>query len=123
MRSWHWNGERWYERNFSIFKRIRIWFLCVGGWERANHTRWEILWRDGQGKLKIKDPTPVGLFGHLIVFYGWGWNVRTRRGWFVKGTEYTYLSPDGTPSGAEAYYFDAPPEVKVAAQGKGEFNR
>ena len=135
MKSWHWNGEFWYRRDWSLFHRVRNWFVWLGGWEKANGEGWQIVRRDNltaifkYRKFKrllkpgwwLHDPFPVSLFGHKITFQPWGWSMRTGHGWLVysrAGRErpVMYLSSDGTPSGAYSWYLNPPPEVVAACR-------
>lgn len=132
MDTWHFNGEEWYERNWSLFHRIRHWFIWIGGWEKANGEGWHILRRDNfHAAIKYKKykrlfsytwmfhfPAPVTFFGHRFTWMGWdwGWQLRTKRGHLVYSKKghpkpIMYLSPDGTPSSATDFYLNPPHEI------------
>ncbi len=121
MKTWHWNGEFWYLRDWSLAKRLRVWLIWFGGWERANSTGWSFRW-DFNGKLK--SPTPLSLFGHRFTHYGWGWNLRLGGRWLVwcharhGQRAQAYLSDNGTPNRATAWLLNPPQEVVVAAQAR-----
>lgn len=134
MRTIHWNGENWYERDWSIAHRIRHWVIWIGGWEKANGEGWHILRKNPHPLLypgwrgHIQSPTPWSLFGHRFTHYGWGWNLRIGRDYltYVKRQRYCdgrtltthrlYLSPDGTPGQAHVWLLGWPHEVEVAAR-------
>jgi hypothetical protein len=118
MKTYHWNGERWYLRDWSIFHRIRDWFVWVGGWETANGKGWRLFIPCGNRRIMMS-PTPVSLFGHRITFYGWGWNIRTRTGWLVytrRPERSLYHSTDGTPRGATVWYIGTPYDIRAEAE-------
>jgi hypothetical protein len=117
MITYHWNGEYWYKRNWSILKRIRHWIIWIGGWEKVNSTGWEFF--TNYGKKKLKDPTPITLFGHFITIQPFGFYLSFKRGYFVvsrsgikKGQPtQIYLSPNGTPQGAICWFHGTSKEV------------
>ena len=118
MKQWRDNGECQYYDTASLLKRARKWLIWVGGWEhpwsrpaspveQRNHganavicgTYFSTRYPDGTRA----GPTPISLFGHRLTFYGWGWQVRLFRSYFVwsgyrKGQPARiYISRDGTP--------------------------
>jgi hypothetical protein len=118
MKTYHWNGEYWYERNWSLWHHIRTWFIWIGGWEKANGAGWRLRY-EHSGKLK--SPAPVSLFGDFFTWYGWGWNIRVKRGLLVYShsggrARKMYISPNGTPSQAVTWLFGAPNEIKKKAE-------
>jgi hypothetical protein len=112
MKTMRWNGEYWYEDRRSLFKRVRSWFIWVGGWEkphgnRIRDPRWAIRRDDGT----VRGPTPITLFWHRLTVFNQWVSFRTRWGYvnwnFRNGTfynpiqkGYAYISRDGTPSSA-----------------------
>lgn len=106
MKTWHYNGEYWYEKNKTLLARIKEWV-----W-------WQPFKRD----------TPISLFGHRITFQHFGVQIetpwrerfclnreRTREG---KWRWYAYLSVDCTPSGATTWLFNPPGEVAEMAKNE-----
>ena len=110
MRTYHWNGEFWYRRDWSLFHRIRNWFIWIGGWEKANGEGWEIFHKTFQG-WRIWDPTPISLFGHRVTFFGNWWQMRTHLGYLTVSRVHAYISRDGTTSTATIFYWGAPPDI------------
>ena len=104
MKTYHWNGENWYKRDWSILHRIRCWLIWVGGWEKANGAGWAPFIKFINGKRKLRDITPISFFGHRITFFGWGGQIRYRGQYLVWTREDGYweifISPNGTPSRA-----------------------
>src|SRR5690349_11986919 len=70
MRTLHWNGERWYVNEMSLLKRVRRWFIWIGGWELANGRGWRLRTPREQGRQIWMHPTPVSVLGHRATFYG-----------------------------------------------------
>jgi hypothetical protein len=97
MRTLKYNGERWYVDERSLWKRVRQWVIWIGGWEKANGKGWQFL-IDYGNKKSLMSPTPISLFGHRITCYGWGWQIRIRRGcYLVSSKSGVYVSSDGAP--------------------------
>jgi hypothetical protein len=118
MKTYHWNGEYWYECNWSLLHRIRNWIIWIGGWELANGRGWRLFTRSGK-KWILCDPTPISLFGHRFTHFGWGWELRTHSGYLTYsriGGRKLYSSPDGTPSQATIWYFGVPHEIRIEAE-------
>jgi hypothetical protein len=114
MKTYHWNGEFWYVRNWSILHWLRNWIIWIGGWEKPNGTGWDFFY-DVCGKRKLSSPTPIALFGHRLVIFGWGWNMRIGHRWLVWTKDEVYVSPDGTPSQAILWLRGVPQDVVAAA--------
>ena len=117
MKTYHWNGEYWYERRWSILHHIRHWFFWIGGWEKANGEGWQL--RHQRPQRKLKDPFPIALLGGRITFYGWGGQIRGLHRYLVwsrsVGSLKIYLSHNGTPGGATTWIKGVPYEIyKVA---------
>lgn len=112
------NGEYWYKAP-PLLKRIRKWFIWIGGWERPNSTGWrfriktvapktkeQIEYCQGKtfGEIKeyLKDkphktpticwntPTPICLFGHRITIQGFGVYISTKQGYIVWDWKHKY---------------------------------
>ena len=132
MRTWHYNGEQWYRRDWSIFHRVRHWFIWIGGWEKANGEGWKIFrWDNIRSAIQYKKfkrlfspswvmyfPAPISFFGHRFTWMGWdwGWQLTTKFGYLVYSKKghpkpILYLSPDGTPSSATDFYLNPPCEI------------
>lgn len=119
MKTYHWNGEYWYRRNWSLFHHICSWIIWVGGWEKANGNGWKIVYRDRREKLRVASPTPIALLGHRLVLYGRWLDVRIGKRILVLmwgGEKKIYLSPDGTPDRANSWWLGAPYEVIMQAK-------
>lgn len=118
MKTYHWNGEYWYERRWSLFHHIRHWLIWIGGWEKANGEGWHLT--QVFNKRKLRSPTPVALFGGRFTHYGWGWNIRFRKTYFVWSRSgrplHIYLSPDGTPGRATTWIKGVPYEIYMNAR-------
>jgi hypothetical protein len=98
MKTYHWNGEYWYQRTDSLLRRILEWFIWNGG--------------------TLRDHYPLSFFGHRITFYGWGWQVRIRHGCIVYSSRpdrVLYFSPNGTPYRATAWWIGTPLVITQAA--------
>lgn len=119
MKTIGFNGEYWYENNTSLLKRVATWFVWLGGWK---------IWLESRqrGHGKFENMAPISLLGHRATYYGWGFNVRVKGGWFVvvfkrdengkpSGIERAYISRDGTPSEAHVWIHGAPFEIRRAA--------
>ena len=121
MKTWKWNGEKWYCDERSAFKRIRQWAIWIGGWERANGKGWAIRrsrYHTGPLSLvrNIADAmTPVSFLGHRVTWFGWGIQFKPRRyrtkiltisrsGCRKGEPTKIYLSYDGTPFRATTWY-------------------
>lgn len=120
MKTWKWNGERWYCDTRSPFKRSRQWLIWIGGWEKPNGGGWRVrlnAWPGGWRRFLPKSigdsMAPVSLFGHRVTFFGWGLQIKKRgsrilvfsRCGLRKGQPTKiYLSHDGTPSRATTWY-------------------
>ena len=94
------NGEYWYKAP-TLLKRIRKWFIWIGGWEKANCKGWHFRHKEmvpkydyqyeeikgmnvGEMKEYLKDkphkykatfwydPTPISFFGHRITIQTFG---------------------------------------------------
>jgi len=119
VKTYHWNGERWYENDFSLWKRLRRWVVWFGGWETAKGG-WQFRIPGYARKWLWLSPTPVSLFGHRFTAFGWGWQVRVPGGWLVHsredGRRRLYVSRDGTPNRAHCWIIGAPHDVKRAAE-------
>jgi len=117
MSSYRWNGEYWYEDE-GLPRRALKWVAWFGGWQAHSPKRaWSLRRRTLGERLAPGMLTPVSLFGHRITFFGWGWQVRLRGGYLVRGQEGgLYFSPDGTPSSATIWFKGAPAHVLAAAQ-------
>lgn len=123
MITYHWNGEYWYKKDWTLRHHVRHWFVWLGGWEKSNGTGWEFT-RQSTGKRRLSDPFPVHLLGHRIAIHGsWG-HIRLRRGMYLvigrkrDGVRPVYVSPNGTPSQAVSWYSGAPHEIIMASQTK-----
>jgi hypothetical protein len=126
MKTYHWNGDEWYERDWSVWHHFRHWFIWLGGWERANGSGWRLYLNTkkvGGGNRKLwLSPYPVSLFGGRITFFGWGWDLKVKGGWLVYssiGRRKLYISPNGTPSQAVSWLIGAPDSVKKNAAVAG----
>ena len=109
MGRWMDNGERVYYDITPLLKRVRTWFVWIGGWERPHWDgdRFSHQWRLRQSwDGKLASPTPVSLLNHSLTLFGWGWQLtfwrwpylrltwsHYRKGWPV----HVYISRDGTP--------------------------
>ncbi|MDM8310783.1 hypothetical protein QUW36_01805 [Clostridium cadaveris] len=101
------NGEKWYKAP-AWYKRLRRWFIWIGGWEKANCSGWHLRYREKVPKYtsQTKDfakgmnvseleeyykthpykmktrfwytPTPISLFGHRITIQDFGIYLSTR---------------------------------------------
>lgn len=106
------NGENWYRDSRSIWKRVRQWFIWVGGWELANGSGWKLKHDWGWAS-----PTPISIFGHWATFYSWGTQFRWGRSWLVYSKHSgTYVSKDGTPSGAHIWITGTPWAIEKQAE-------
>jgi len=117
MKTYHHNGENWYYDTRSMFKRIRRWFIWIGGWEKANSSGWKLFRTRANGMRSLCNPAPIALLGHRIIHYSWGMDFRLPRRWLsvhwgdsLRGW-YIYLSLDGTPSGATCWLLNPPYDV------------
>ena len=123
MKTYHHNGENWYCNTHSLLKRIRRWFIWIGGWEKANSSGWKLCLTRYDGTEFMRSPTPIALFGHRIVCFNWGidfrfprrwlcihWSGPPSRGWRI------YLSQDATPSRADLWLLSPPYEVRKEAE-------
>lgn len=123
MKTYHWNGENWYSRNWSLLHHIRHWFIWFGGWEKANGEGWKIL-RRHNGKFYIASITPVTIFGSRVTFYSWGFNIRIGYRWLVfskfGGKRKIYLSVDGTPNNANSWWYGTPNNIVNESQNNME---
>lgn len=115
MKIYRWNDEYWYQDKRNWLRRIRQWFIWVGGWEKANGAGWQLI---GTHSQSLKSPAPIAILGHRAVWYSWGWNIRLGRGWLVytrkkyaDGGRQLYISKDGTPGRAFVWYIGAPSDV------------
>jgi hypothetical protein len=120
MKTYHWNGEYWYKRDWSLLKRIRTWLIWIGGWEIANGAGWKLFRKTGN-HWRLCDPTPISLFGHRFTYYGWGWHLRTHLGYLTysragRPKPIMYLSPDGTPGRATIWYLNPPHEIIMSTK-------
>lgn len=118
MKTYRDNGERWYCDDRSLFLRIRQWFVWFGGWERADNKSWEFGFKTnvaGREKFHFMAPFPLSLFGHRIVFYGWGCDIQLPTGhlvWSRYGHSLqVYISKDGTPQGAHHWIYGTPHDI------------
>lgn len=102
MRLVRWNGEKWWVDDRPVWRRILRWVAWFGGWEAHSPKLNGASKRPLRKRLRML--TPVSLFGHRITFYGWGWQVRRRGGWWVKSRNGVYWSPNGTPSEATIWF-------------------
>lgn len=121
MKTMHWNGERWYQRDWSVVKHLRSWVVWVGGMEQPNGEGWRLpRVHNVHGKRWRCHPrnvfdalTPFSFFGRRITCYGWGWSFNPRNGRRIltisrsglrKGyPTKVYLSHDGTPHQATTW--------------------
>lgn len=98
------NGESWYKAP-TLLKRIRKWFIWIGGWEKANCSGWHFRHKEiapkfpeqyeeikgmniGEMKDYLKDkphryvttfwynPLPISLFGHRFTIQPFGVYLR-----------------------------------------------
>lgn len=118
MKTWRDNGERWYCDDRSLWKRLRQWAVWVGGWEKANGKGWDLFLRVPGCRPRLASPTPVRIFGGLATYYGWGFQIRLKQGYFVvswRGEKGAYISDNGTPSRAHHWLWHPPREVLVAS--------
>lgn len=106
------NGENWYKAPVW-YKRLRRWFVWIGGWEKANCIGWHLRHREKVPKYKyqIKDfakgmtmkeveeyfktnpykmktrfwhtPTPISFLGHRITIQSFGIYFSLRSGYLV----------------------------------------
>jgi hypothetical protein len=92
----HYGYKNTMDRFHSPLKRLRKWFVWVGGWEEPELSQWD----RGEPAWKLsRDPMPFSLFGHRVTFYGWGWSAKVGKGWLVwSRSSGLYWSPNGTPS-------------------------
>lgn len=112
MKTKVWNGEYWYIDERPLLMRVRHWVIRIGGWERnpkrKAKSEWRIVRRSGLDKrLRIEDPTPVSLFGHLLTFQWFGVSWRRRKDYVCwnwrqtmgqrPGKGYAYVSRNATP--------------------------
>ena len=115
MKTYHFNGENWYCRNWSLLHHIRYWFIWIGGWEKPNGTGWKFTY----APRKLSSPCPITLLGHRIVIYGLNWfEIRFGKNWLVFhfGNRHIYLSPDATPDNARVWLYGAPYEITSRAK-------
>lgn len=107
MGQWKDNGEKVYYDTTGPLKRLRQWIIRLGGWEHP--------WLGTRGQYgtyfcaRYMDgmragPTPIALFGHRIVFFGWGGQINFWRHpyWYITWAKdarpwRVYVSRDGTP--------------------------
>ena len=121
MKTYHHNGENWYCNTHSLLKRIRLWFVWIGGWEKANSSGWKFSIITVRGKRLWRSPTPVALFGHRVVCYNWGIDFRFPRRWLCvhwgapRGWR-IYLSQNATPDKADLWLLGPPFEVRKEAE-------
>ncbi len=111
--------DRAIRRMKNPLKVLRRWFVWIGGWETAELSQWDRGKKPWElfgscGSLKgpkryIKSPFSVSLFGRRITCFGWGIQVKTRRGYLCASSDYAgglptklYWSPNGTPGHPEA---------------------
>lgn len=90
-------------------KRLRKWFIWLGGWESPELCQWDLGWP--QWRIR-GSPTPVSVLGGWATFYGWGAQVGVAGGllvWSARPSSSAgwrlYWSPDGTPGHARARCF------------------
>jgi len=96
VRTLKYNGERWYWDERSRWKRCRQWLIYIGGWEKANGKGWKFI-IDYGNRRAMMSPMPISCFGHRFTCFGWGWQIRMRRGYLVFARDGLYVSLDGTP--------------------------
>lgn len=97
MKTLEHNGEYWYIDDRSLWKRCRQWLIWIGGWEKANGKGWKFLIDYGHRK-GLMSPSPISLLGHHITFFGWGWQIKIRSGYYLVWSKSgLYISNDGTP--------------------------
>lgn len=117
---YRWSGEYWYADRRSLWKRVRQWFIWVGGWEKANGQGWRLRIPHGKRWLWMS-PTPVSVFGHRATLQN-GWiDLRWFRGTRLvlhwrHGDRHAYISRNGTPYDAHCWLFGAPRRVKELAE-------
>ena len=134
------NGEKWYKAPVW-YKRLRKWFIWIGGWEKPNCTGWhfriketvplpkdkEICIGMNRGQLTefLKDrphktrtvcwldPTPISFFGHRITIQSFGIHLSVRSGWIVCNwkSKKCYISKNGTPQDAYCWFFGTPKDI------------
>jgi hypothetical protein len=116
MKSWHWNGEFWYSRDWSLLKRLRVWLIWLGGWEQANSSGWKLFGKNvGEPHYHWIDPRPISLFGHRITFFRKWIDVKLP-GCYMR-IKKKYISLDhGTPNTTFAYFGEAPKHIKRQAE-------
>jgi hypothetical protein len=74
FRTYHYNGNNWYERRWSLWQHIRTWFIWIGGWEKANGKGWKLFSRRARG-WRLRSPAPISLFGYRVTWYSWGLEI------------------------------------------------
>lgn len=101
MNTLRFNGERWYVDRRSLWKRVRTWFVWVGGWEEANGAGWRFRIPVGSRRIWMT-PTPVSFLGHRLTIFGHWFDFRVPGGVLVVNfrERHAYISRDGTPSSA-----------------------
>lgn len=122
MLTYRWNGEYWYADRRSLWKRVRQWFVWVGGWEKANGAGWQFrIPYVGKPDWLWLSAAPVSVFGHRATWYGWGIDVRfgwCSFTWDWRVERCAYLSPDGTPGRAFHWLWGTPSEVRDAVASR-----
>lgn len=113
MKTYNFNGEGWYLDDRTLFKRIRQWFIWIGGWELANGKGWRFTY----------DPNPISIFGHWLTTYGWGLNFKIPSGWFVivwnkHMGRCIYISKNATPDKAHCWIYGTPDEIKREVESR-----
>lgn len=121
MKTYKHNGEHWYVDARSAFKRVRMWLVWFGGWEKANGAGWKL--RRDKPLRGFYGPTPVAILGHRVTFFGDWLQVRLSRTYLTvrlkqgySGGPYAFFSDDGTPSRAHHWLWGAPRNVQRAAE-------
>lgn len=125
MRTFHHNGEYWYEQTDGPFARLARWVAWFGGFET-----WLLARRRGKIPTTFADLRhhvyPISLFGHRISFQAFGVDVRTPWGFLclhrdlATGRPYAYISRDATPQNAHAWLLNPPPAVVRSARAVDE---
>jgi hypothetical protein len=114
------NGEYWYEAP-PLYKRIRKWFLWIGGWEKSNSEGWHFRYDHGEWR----SPTPMSFLGHKITIQHFGIYFRLPSGhlhigWSKNQGRKCYISPDGTPQNAHTWFWGLPKDILNSSRKRGE---
>jgi hypothetical protein len=130
MRTFHHNGEYWYEQTRGPLARLARWVAWFGGVETwisgRRRGRDEPLFMPKISDLWREHLTPIALFGHRVTIQWFGvsfaspWGRvcihRETRDGELRG----YISRNGTPSSAHVWLFNPPAAVVRSARGVDE---